>query len=95
MTRGDKVIFWVEEFCVVPFGVDRGQHVRLSVEQKEIVARFSIVTMHPKSRNRCRHTWHYFVLRGRAIWRCAFPQFRSVQTFFRLATRPVPICTPC
>ena len=24
MTRGDKVIFWVEEFCVVPFGVDRG-----------------------------------------------------------------------
>ena len=37
MTRGDKVIFWVEKFCVVPFGFDRGQHVRLSVEQKETV----------------------------------------------------------
>ena len=64
MTRGDKVIFRVEEFCVVPFGVDRGQHVRLSVEQKEIVARFSIVTMHLKSRNRCRQTWHVFCVAG-------------------------------
>ena len=37
MTRGDKVIFWVEEFCVVPFGFDRGQHVLLTTEQKELL----------------------------------------------------------
>jgi hypothetical protein len=39
MTRGDKAIFWIEEFCVVPFGFAKGQHVRLTEEQREIVHR--------------------------------------------------------
>ena len=30
MTCGDKAILWIEEFCVVPFGFDKGQHVRLT-----------------------------------------------------------------
>jgi hypothetical protein len=37
MTSGDKAIRWIEAFCVVPFGFDKGQHVRLTTEQKEIV----------------------------------------------------------
>ncbi len=35
MTRGVKAIHWIENFCVVPFGFDKGQHVRLTAEQKE------------------------------------------------------------
>ena len=39
MTRGAKATHWIETFCVVPFGFDKGQHVRLTTEQKEIVGR--------------------------------------------------------
>jgi hypothetical protein len=36
-TPGKKAANWIENFCVVPFGFDKGQHVRLTTEQKEIV----------------------------------------------------------
>jgi len=39
MTRGDKAIRWIEDYCVVPFGFDRGQRARLTTEQKEILHR--------------------------------------------------------
>ena len=38
-TPGKKAASWIENFCVVPSGFDKGQHVRLSVEQREIVYR--------------------------------------------------------
>jgi hypothetical protein len=37
MTPGQKAIRWIENYCVVPFGFDKGQHVRLTIEQREIV----------------------------------------------------------
>lgn len=36
-TPGKKAANWIENFCVVPFGFDKGQHVRLTTEQKEIL----------------------------------------------------------
>jgi tryptophanyl-tRNA synthetase len=38
-TPGKKAANWIENFCVVPAGFDKGQHVRLSVEQRETVRR--------------------------------------------------------
>jgi hypothetical protein len=37
MTSGEKAARWIEQFCVYPFGLSRGQHVRLTTEQKEIL----------------------------------------------------------
>ena len=37
MTRGAKAVFWIEDYCLVPFGFDKGQRVRLSQQQREIV----------------------------------------------------------
>ena len=37
MTRGDKAIRWIENFCVYPHGFNKGQHVVLTPEQKENV----------------------------------------------------------
>jgi hypothetical protein len=39
MTRGDRAISWIEEFCVVPFGFDKGQHARLTEEERETLRR--------------------------------------------------------
>ena len=36
-TPGKKAANWIENFCVVPVGFDKGQHVVLTTEQKEIV----------------------------------------------------------
>ena len=36
-TPGKKAANWIENFCVVPIGFDKGQHVRLTTEQKEIL----------------------------------------------------------
>ena len=38
-TPGKKAANWIENFCVVPAGFDKGQHVVLTVEQKEILRR--------------------------------------------------------
>ena len=38
-TPGQKAIDWIEQFCLVPFGFDKGQYVRLTTEQKEILHR--------------------------------------------------------
>ena len=37
MTRGDKAIRWIEQFCVYPHGFSKGQPVVLTAAQKEIV----------------------------------------------------------
>ena len=37
MAPGEKAAAWIEAYCVYPFGFDRGQHIRLTTEQKEIV----------------------------------------------------------
>jgi len=34
-TRGEKNIRWIEMFCLVPHGPDKGQHVRLTQEQHD------------------------------------------------------------
>jgi hypothetical protein len=39
MTHGSKAILWIEDYCLVPFGFDKGQRVRLTPEQKEILHR--------------------------------------------------------
>lgn len=36
-TPGKKAANWIEQFCVVPHGINKGQHAMLTVEQKEIV----------------------------------------------------------
>ena len=38
-TLSQKAANWIEKFCVYPFGFDRGQHVRLTVEQREILSK--------------------------------------------------------
>lgn len=35
MTPGQKAARWIEAYCVYPHGFDRGQHVRLTAEQRE------------------------------------------------------------
>ena len=35
--RGERAIFWIEEYCLVPHGPDKGQHVRLTPAQRETV----------------------------------------------------------
>jgi hypothetical protein len=37
MTPGQKAARWIEAYCVYPHGFSKGQHVRLTTEQKEIV----------------------------------------------------------
>ena len=39
MTRGDKAICWIENFCVYPHGFNKGQHVALTEEQRETLRR--------------------------------------------------------
>ena len=36
-TPGKKAANWIEQFCVVPHGFNKGQHAMLTIEQKEIV----------------------------------------------------------
>jgi hypothetical protein len=36
-TRGERAIRWIEVYCLVPSGLDRGQHVRLTPAQRDIV----------------------------------------------------------
>src|SRR5215510_4057668 len=36
-TRGERAIRWIEVYCLVPSGLDRGQHVRLTLAQRDIV----------------------------------------------------------
>jgi hypothetical protein len=36
-TRGGRAIRWIEAYCLVPSGLDRGQHVRLTLAQRDIV----------------------------------------------------------
>jgi hypothetical protein len=35
--RGGRAIRWIEAYCLVPGGLDRGQHVRLTLAQRAIV----------------------------------------------------------
>src|SRR4051794_38753111 len=39
MTRADRAIRWIEQFCVVPTGSSKGQYVRLTLADREAVAR--------------------------------------------------------
>ena len=39
MTPGQKAANWIEQFCVYPHGLSKGQHVVLTIEQKGIVRR--------------------------------------------------------
>ena len=36
-TRGERAIRWIQEYCLVPSGLDKGQHVRLTPAQRDIV----------------------------------------------------------
>ena len=36
-TRGERAIRWIEAYCLVPGGLDKGQHVRLTPTQRDIV----------------------------------------------------------
>ena len=45
-TRGERAICWIEVYCLVPNGLDRGQHVRLTPAQRDIVR--EITRMAPK-----------------------------------------------
>ena len=37
MTASQKTVRWIENFCLFPHGLEKGQHVRLTTEQKEIL----------------------------------------------------------
>jgi hypothetical protein len=37
-TRGGRAIRWIEDYCLVPSGLDKGQHVRLTPVQRDIVS---------------------------------------------------------
>src|SRR4029450_12360907 len=36
-TRGERAIRWIQDYCLVPSGLDKGQHVRLTPAQPDIV----------------------------------------------------------
>jgi hypothetical protein len=36
-TRGERAIRWIEAYCLVPGGLHKGQHVRLTLAQRDIV----------------------------------------------------------
>jgi hypothetical protein len=36
-TRGERAIRWIQDYCLVPSGLDKGQHVRLTPAQRDIV----------------------------------------------------------
>lgn len=36
-TRSDRVLAWIEKYCVHPSGIEKGQRVRLSKEARETV----------------------------------------------------------
>jgi len=36
-TRGGRAIRWIEAYCLLPSGLDKGQHVRLTPVQRDIV----------------------------------------------------------
>lgn len=35
--RSDRAIDWVEDYCLIPAGPDKGQRVKLTVEQRRII----------------------------------------------------------
>jgi hypothetical protein len=37
LSRGNRAVQWIETYCVVPGGPEKGQHVRLSSEQRATV----------------------------------------------------------
>ena len=39
MTRGDKAVRWIENFCVYPHSFNKGQHVVLTEEKRETLRR--------------------------------------------------------
>ena len=39
ITRGQRNVRWIEQYCVLPDGSRKGEHVRLSPEQYETVRR--------------------------------------------------------
>jgi hypothetical protein len=39
MSPGQKAAHWIENFCVYPHGFGKGQHVRLTEEQREALRR--------------------------------------------------------
>jgi hypothetical protein len=36
-SRGDRNAMWIEKYCLIPSGLDRGQRVRLTTEQKYLI----------------------------------------------------------
>jgi hypothetical protein len=38
-TRGDRVVSWIQEFCLVPTGPGKGDSARLSSEQRATIMR--------------------------------------------------------
>ena len=95
MTRGDKAIRWIEQFCVYPHGFSKGRHVVLTEQQRAALRQIFDTDKSPEVTGPLAAYLALFQLPGRATWRRTFPQFRSVQTFFRLGTRSVPICALC
>jgi hypothetical protein len=37
LTRSERAVRWIEKYCVVPSGVERGQHVRLTPAQRDAI----------------------------------------------------------
>jgi hypothetical protein len=36
-TRGERAIRWIENYCLMPSGLEKGQHVRLTPVQRDMV----------------------------------------------------------
>jgi hypothetical protein len=36
-TRGERAIRWIENYCLMPSGLEKGQHARLTPAQRDIV----------------------------------------------------------
>src|SRR4029453_6016375 len=36
-TRGERAIRWIQDYCLVPSGLDKGQHVRLTAAQRDML----------------------------------------------------------
>jgi hypothetical protein len=95
MTRADKAVLWIEDYCVVPFGFDKGQHVRLTEQQREILHRIFDTDVSPEI---TAPLASYLALLALADPRALAERITGIELdadVFRRGPRSVLICAPC
>ena len=96
MPDGERTICWIEKLCLYPTGPERGQHVCLSLAQKEMIRRIyddpdgiSVPITGPLAA----YLALYHICGPAALQRVR--ALSATSTFSRCGTRPAPSCARC